>query len=54
MRNHVRSPTGTPFLKHVPKNIWAILTISDDVSILRFRYILRSSPERTGGRDPSN
>ena len=42
------------FLKHLPKNNSAILTICDDVSILRFRYMLRSNPERGGGRDPSN
>ena len=39
------------FLKHFPKNISAILTISDDVSILSFRYMLRSNPEHSGGRD---
>ena len=44
----------TAFLKHLPKNISAILTICDDVSILRFRYMLRSNPEHSGGRDPSN
>ena len=32
------------FSKHLPKNISAILTICDDVSILRFRYMLRSNP----------
>ena len=44
------------FLKHLPKNISAILTIFDDVSILRFRYTLRSNPEHghSGGRDLSN
>ena len=42
------------FLKHLPKNILAIFTISDDVSILRFRYMLRSNPEYSGGRDRSN
>ena len=39
------------FLKHLPKNISAIFTICDDVSILRFRYMLRSNPEHSGGRD---
>ena len=42
------------FLKHLPKNNASILTICDDVSILRFRYMLRSNQERRGGRDPSN
>ena len=42
------------FLKQLPKNISAILTICDDVSILRFRYMLRSNPEHSGGRDRSN
>ena len=45
------------FLKHLPKNNAAILTISDDVSILRFRYtwyMLRSNPEQSGERDHSN
>ena len=46
---HVRA-----FLKHLPKNISAILTICDDVSILRFRYMLRSNTEYSGGLDPSN
>ena len=32
----------------------AILTICDDVSILRFCYMLRSNPEHSGGRDRSN
>ena len=32
----------------------AFLTICDDASILRFRYMLRSNPERSGGRDPYN
>ena len=41
------------FLKHLPKNISAILTICEDVSILRFRYMLRSNPEHSGGRDPT-
>ena len=41
------------FLKHPSKNIPAILTICDDVSILRFRYMLRSSPGPSGGRDLS-
>ena len=39
------------FLKHLLKNISAISTICDDVSILRFRYMLRSNPERSGGQD---
>ena len=38
------------FLKHLS----AILIICDDVSILRFRYMLRSSPEYSEGRDRSN
>ena len=42
------------FLKHLPKNNSAILTFCDDVSILRFRYMLRSNPGGSGGRDPSN
>ena len=42
------------FLKHLPKNILAIFTICDDVSILRFRYMLRSNPKHSGGRDRSN
>ena len=42
------------FVKHLPKNISSILTICDDVSILRFRYMLRSNPERSGGREASN
>ena len=42
------------FLKHLPKNNSAILTICDDVSILRFRYMLRSNTERNGGRDSFN
>ena len=42
------------FLKHLLKDIPAILTISDDVSILRFRYMLRSNPEHSEGRDRSN
>ena len=42
------------FLKHLPKNILAIFTICDDVSILRFRYMLRSNPDHSGGRDRSN
>ena len=46
---HVRA-----FLKHLPKNISAILTICDDVRILRFKYMLRSNPEHSGGRDRSN
>ena len=41
------------FLKHLPKNISAILTISD-VSILRLGYMLSFSPEHSGGRDRSN
>ena len=41
------------FLKHLPKNISAILTICDDVSILRFRYMLRSNPEHSGDRHMS-
>ena len=32
------------FLKHLPKNNSAILTNCDYVSILRFRYMLRSNP----------
>ena len=43
------------FLKHLLKNISAILTICDDVSILRFSYMLRYNPEHnvSGGRDRS-
>ena len=37
------------FLKHLPKTISAISTISDDVSISRFRYMLFSNPERSEG-----
>ena len=44
MAYHVRA-----FLKHPSKNISAILGICDDVSILRFRYMLRSNPEPSGG-----
>ena len=42
------------FLKNLPKKNSAILTICDDVSILRFRYKLRSNPKRSGGWDPSS
>ena len=37
-----------------PKKYFGHSTICDYVSILRFRYMLRSNPERSGGRDPSN
>ena len=40
---HVRA-----FLKHLQENI---SPICDDVSILRFRYMLRSNPEHSGGVD---
>ena len=43
---HVRA-----FLKLLQKNISPILAICDDVSILRFIYMLRSNPEHSEGVD---
>ena len=49
IKNSISYLSWMAFLGHIPKDISVILTICDDVSILRFRYMLRFNPKHSGG-----